>query len=264
MADIVSLGRASASSSNYIDIEFGQAAAVSAADTLAAALRAIGTPAVLHIADLGVTLDTGVSAWADQSGVGDTNRNLTQATAGVQPVYTASDAQFNNRGVLDFNGSKYIKSGTWSAALAHPCTYYFVQRQDSSVGSQVFHFNHNGSGSYHYFISTATNMFVQTLATTSLTGATALGTSKARLICIVINGASSAHYIDDMVTPVTTGNTGSTASVGETLGATNSGSSAYMGRLGARAAYSGAHDATARSSVGTLLRDYYALTGITV
>lgn len=53
-------------------------------------------------ADLGVTLDTGVSVWADQSGKG---RNYVQATAGAQPAYSGSDATLNGQASMTFDGT---------------------------------------------------------------------------------------------------------------------------------------------------------------
>jgi hypothetical protein len=53
-------------------------------------------------ADLGTTIATGVSAWADQSGSGDKNRILAQATGSQQPTLNATDAAYNNQATLSF------------------------------------------------------------------------------------------------------------------------------------------------------------------
>lgn len=52
-------------------------------------------------ADLGVTVATGVSAWADQYGL----NNATQATGAAQPTLSASDAAFNNQASITFDGT---------------------------------------------------------------------------------------------------------------------------------------------------------------
>ncbi|HET7088705.1 MAG TPA: hypothetical protein VFL17_08660 [Anaerolineae bacterium] len=51
--------------------------------------------------DLGITIGTGVSAWADQSG--KANDDL-QGTAANQPLYTASDATLNNQPTVTGDG----------------------------------------------------------------------------------------------------------------------------------------------------------------
>lgn len=52
-------------------------------------------------ADLGVTIGTNVSAWADQSG---NTRDYAQATGGKQPTLTAADATLNNQATITFDG----------------------------------------------------------------------------------------------------------------------------------------------------------------
>lgn len=54
--------------------------------------------------DLGITLASGkVASWVDQSG--NSGRDCAQATAGNQPAYTVSNAGFNNKPTLDFDGA---------------------------------------------------------------------------------------------------------------------------------------------------------------
>ncbi len=51
-------------------------------------------------ADLGITIATGASVWADQSGKG---RDLIQGTAARQPGFNATDANFNGHPSLTFD-----------------------------------------------------------------------------------------------------------------------------------------------------------------
>lgn len=78
-------------------------------------------------ADLGVT-GSPVSAWADQSGTGDANKNLVQATGTKQPTLNASDAAYNNQATLSFASAstQQLVSGIWSAALTSPKTILFI------------------------------------------------------------------------------------------------------------------------------------------
>jgi hypothetical protein len=74
-------------------------------------------------ADLGITLATGVSAWADQSGNG---HHFTQGTGSSQPLYNASDFTLNGRpsvtgdGVDDMllNGTMPNGTPNWMSGMA--------------------------------------------------------------------------------------------------------------------------------------------------
>lgn len=55
--------------------------------------------------DLGITLGTGVSAWADQSGGG---MNAIQATGTAQPAYSANDATLDNQATVTADGSNDV------------------------------------------------------------------------------------------------------------------------------------------------------------
>lgn len=88
-------------------------------------------------ADMGITTATGVSAWSDSSGTGDSNKNLSQATGAKQPTLNATDAAYNNKPTLSFLGSsvQYLRSGTWSVALAQPDTIIVVGSLTSAGAS---------------------------------------------------------------------------------------------------------------------------------
>lgn len=62
-------------------------------------------------ADLGITIATGVSAWADQSGNGN---NATQATGANQPLFVANSTM-NGRPSVRFNGVAQVLSTTTGA-----------------------------------------------------------------------------------------------------------------------------------------------------
>ncbi len=59
--------------------------------------------------DAGITIATGVSNWADQSGNGN---NATQGAGAFQPAFIASESALNNRPVLSFDGTNDRMSGT--------------------------------------------------------------------------------------------------------------------------------------------------------
>lgn len=88
--------------------------------------------------DMGVTPGTGngVAAWADQSGSGDANRDLKQATAGLQPQLTMTDPAFNNRPSLrtTVGTVAYLTTGTWNMPIAQAFTVFAVARPTGSAG----------------------------------------------------------------------------------------------------------------------------------
>src|ERR1700722_7818186 len=74
--------------------------------------------------DKGVSLSGGsVSAWADQSGTGDSNKNLIGAGGSASPTYNSSDSSYNNYPSINFTAtsSQYMNSvGTWTSPIAQP------------------------------------------------------------------------------------------------------------------------------------------------
>jgi hypothetical protein len=90
----------------------------------------------------GITKDGSnrVSAWADQSGTGDANKNLAQGSAGNQPLYVANDSNFNNRPSLRFENYRpdYMASGIWAANLPTPSTHIAIGRYESLTTNANF------------------------------------------------------------------------------------------------------------------------------
>lgn len=68
-------------------------------------------------ADLGVTIDTGVSVWADQSGNG---ADYAQATGTAQPAVTVADVSLNGQDTITFDGTSDFLAAT--LALPAPGT----------------------------------------------------------------------------------------------------------------------------------------------
>lgn len=90
--------------------------------------RALSGLAAWYRADLGITIATGVSAWADQSGTGDPNKNAVQATGTRQPAYNASNASFAGRPTLTFTAAngQNLFSANWAATVAQPISAIVV------------------------------------------------------------------------------------------------------------------------------------------
>lgn len=115
-------------------------------------------------ADLGITKDGSdrVSAWADQSGTGDANKNVTQGVAGNQPLWNASDANLGGRPSLTFARARkdQLDSGVLAVAIPTGCTWFLVTYNASydtnnnswisplasGIGGQICYINSGGPG----------------------------------------------------------------------------------------------------------------------
>jgi len=151
-------------------------------------------------ADLGVTLVSGkVSAWADQSGIGDANRNATQSTAGQRPTYNASDSSFNNQATLSFSNAadSSLQTGTWSPSISDPYTL-FVVGSDTNDGNEEFMLAVSGTFRSLLLIS---NYIIEGNA--DLFSTTARNTSN-HIFVLEINNTASTIRINQ-VTPQATG-----------------------------------------------------------
>jgi len=82
-------------------------------------LTILGSLAWWYRADLGITLGTGVSAWADQSGNGV---NLAQATGAAQPAFIAS--AINGQPAVRADGVDDVLSATWARAAPGTQPFY--------------------------------------------------------------------------------------------------------------------------------------------
>ncbi len=81
---------------------------------------------------------TTVSAWGNSSGLGDTNQNALQGTAGSQPLFVAASSDFNNQPTISFGSNKSLQTGVWSSALVQPVTIFIVARSISNTTNQYF------------------------------------------------------------------------------------------------------------------------------
>ncbi len=205
-------------------------------------------------ADLGVTVASGlVSALADQSGTGDTNKNTT-AAGGLQPGYTACSTRYGNRPVLTFNGSQELEGpADWAAPQSGPATHYMVAEQDTGAASYMAGGN---VASRQSFIQDTGNKF-SIYAGTGFVDATAT-TLLPHVVCAIFDGASSKIFADESGTEQASGNAGSGQMQRTTIGGLTGGVGGRMtGKLAEYIIYSGAHDATTRGRVMNYLKKRY-------
>ena len=167
-------------------------------------------------ADRGVTIGTGVSTWADQSGAVDSNRNFTQATGSKQPTLNATDAAYNNQATLSFAkaSSQAISSGTWSVTPSSPITVLFVGQTDQSSTQSICDGLATGTARVSLGCSITT---VQIVCSSTINFTTALIASPCAMAG-VFNAASSALYINSSSAAKVTGNPGTEAATGMRIG----------------------------------------------
>lgn len=152
-------------------------------------------------ADLGISLGTGVSAWADQSGNGDANRNATQGTAANQPTYIASDANFGNRASVSFDAApKNLATGVWTVNLGAPYTMFLVARVVTANHNARVVASNGASAIDAYFGNIATQLYTDGPLGSYTQEALAIGAAPAsRIVLASTAGPTSEMYSNSAV-----------------------------------------------------------------
>lgn len=153
--------------------------------------------------DLGATFATGrISALADQSGLGDSNRNASQAVAGNRPIYNATDAAFNNEPTIeDDDGFRYLATGTWSSTYAQATTVIVVGTITNRLVDGHTAGNRQG-------ILVQGGHWSMYAGTSVIESAVAVGKG---IAAAIFDGASSKLYVNSSAAPAVTGNPGTHA-----------------------------------------------------
>lgn len=197
---------------------------------------------------LGATTGGGsITALADQSGTGDTAKDLT-ATGTI--AYTATDAAYGNKATATFTGTQRMQNASsWAAAQTTPYTIYFVGH---ATDGRLF----DGRTNSHLVMNLSSDW---TMYCGSFISATGTDPTVPSFGCVVFNGASSSLYITDPATAAVTGNPGTTTLEALVLGALGGGGGELTGKIAEVIAYSGAHDEATRTQVMGYLADEYGL-----
>lgn len=190
------------------------------------------------------------------SGVIDTTKTASRATDSQRPTINIADSAYGGRNTLSFSSAanQYLTTGAWAASVASPCTIYIVGE----------------AGVSHTMVSSAAAPTWGLIAT-SAGGAPLLNSNGAQLstatdvrgapfvACGVVNGASSAIYLNDPTNAPTSG-TGS-LNAGTILdlrvGANQFTSGFLNGKIATVLVYQEAHDAATRTLLMQWLEDRY-------
>jgi len=204
--------------------------------------------------DKGISLNgSTVSAWADQSGVGDVHRNATQSTALNQPTYNASDPAYNGQATLSFasGSSNFMVASPFATPVAGVTTTFMVM--DSDMAAREFFLTTNGGNSIET-IPPAT--YADNL------GVNVSVTSPSVIIGVYRGSASSnsAIYVNSK-SPLLTGNAGADISFNTIWLASNVGSGFFQnGRIAELIIYDRVLSSTELSQVQTYLSARYGIT----
>lgn len=198
-------------------------------------------------ADMGITIGTGVSAWADQSGRGN---NVTQGTGSKQPTLNAADAAYAGKASLSFvAASAQCLQGTFGVSLPQPYTLFIVGNVSRAGAQSYFDGSdvvlrgecYNDPGTDKFYAGTA---FISTADVST----------SPRVMTYEANGASSKIYVSSNTAGVT-GDPGSNGLNGASIGAAFNGTSdALDGKVAEVVLYnsilSAAQQATVRGYLG--------------
>lgn len=163
-------------------------------------------------ADMGITIATGVSVWADQSGNGDANRNAAQGTGANQPTYNATDANFAGKPSLTFAANSKLITGTWSVAIAQPATVFVVGKQDSATPGRYAMDSLSDPPQFALF-GDGTNQSHQFAGVDNVVAST----SSPKVTVLEYNGASSKQYLSSLTAAIT-GDAGTNGAAGLSIG----------------------------------------------
>ncbi|HEX4451499.1 MAG TPA: hypothetical protein VH143_11545 [Kofleriaceae bacterium] len=221
-----------------------------------------GPPAILpttlpgcvawYRADLGISTDAGVSAWADESNVNDATHVLTQVVAAQQPAWNTGDSAYNGQATVSFIAaqSQQLRTPTWASALVQPYTVMVVGEQtagafvDGTVGTQQGRLFTDGS-SYTGFWAGG-SLFITTKRMTAPSVA-----------LVVVDGSSSRLYLNSL-TPAN-GGVGSSAPGGIVIGADWYGTSQLQGKVAEVAYFSRAVTGSEVTALFAYVASRYAI-----
>ncbi len=197
-----------------------------------------------------------ISAIADQSGTGDVNKNVLQATASAQPTLVLADSTANGQPTILFGCAiaslQALVSGTWASALAQPSTWIVVAKGAN------FYVDGIASGNRQALYSTSsTNLTAY--AGSGLSG-TAANTANWHVYAATFNGASSNIYQDNSQTALASGACGAASLTGVTIGNAFNVSDSLQGSLGTIEACSGVLSAANLQSEFERLGAKYGIT----
>jgi hypothetical protein len=220
--------------------------------------------------DRGLTLRNGkVLSWDNIAGFGTHNHYLYSQLDSGCPTYTASDAQFNGRPTLTFDGvDDCMDSSVYPAVVAHPFTLYIAMRIVSYV-----------SGSTDYYLSSSdpsgtneTSLLSTTPSSTKsspyiFTGIGSLDsrgqefdTTKTQIVCAIFDDTNTSIFVDDYVVGARNGPAASIDLGSMRLGNRYTGANPANFKVAEVIGYAGHHTQSQRQTVMQYMSALYGTT----
>lgn len=201
-----------------------------------------------------------VSAWADQSGTGDANKNVVQATATKQPAFTVADSTLNNLPSLTFNRANQtiLASGVWASPPSQTIEFAVAGQAPYDGANNLTWLDGDASNKLSMSTSSA-NYRLYIDAGSQLFSPNNSYSSGAIVFGAVFAGGSSAIYINNSQTPVASGAAGTASATKVCVGNSGTGSVAINGSIGEVVGISGGLTAAQRKQLYAYLGARYGL-----
>ena len=205
----------------------------------------------------GITLSgSNVTAWADQSGTGDANKNATDGA--VAPTFLSSSASYNGQPVVVIGApiTCCMVTGAWSTPLPQPCTVVFVGH---AIGAgNAYGFDSLSAGSQMGMSGLASNVGLYAGAAGINSGVSTQGIPSC---CTAIFQASpNASIAVNTKTPQATGNVGTNGATGFTIGNWAGQSQSLHGQIARMLVWNRALSATDIGKLAPYITSTYGVT----
>lgn len=183
---------------------------------------------------------------------------------GARPTNLPADATFGNRPMAHHataGVSTALRTGTLSAAITQPSTWYCVGSAGVSVDTVYANFRLGNAGStsntHALGVQRSTNTVRVAAGTTIMVGSAALNTK--HVSCTVYDGASTTLYVNDPATGILTGNANTNTATSILVGYIGAAPPAPDMKWGEQIGYLGAHDQATRTSIMSYFAAVYGL-----
>lgn len=182
--------------------------------------------AAWYRADLGVSIGATVT-WLDQSGLGDAGRDLAQATTTGWSA-TSSDGAYNGEATVTV-GTKALHSGVFSAAISAPFNVFFCGNYDGGATNELY--CDDASGGARIILDENSTLGHNGMFAGSYQTAARTSNTDPKIVNGLFKGDATSKLFINSLTAGVTGNCGSNAPQGLSLGGSFVDTAMLVGKL---------------------------------